>query len=70
MDDMSEQQDCNQSLMTKSQLAETLKLSKRSIDRHIAEGKLPSGFLLGGARRWSRSEIDEWIACGCPVVDR
>ncbi len=59
-----------ESLLTKRQLADTLRLSKRSIDRHIAEGKLPKGFLVGGARRWRRAEIDLWIACGCPIVNR
>ena len=61
---------CDESLLTKQQLGEKVKLSMRSIDRHVTEGKMPKGFLLGGARRWRLAEIDQWIACGCPIVDR
>ena len=59
-----------ESLVTKRQLADVLNLSTRSIDRKIAEGKLPKGILLGGARRWRKALIDEWIAGGCPKADR
>jgi len=59
-----------ESLLTKKQLADTLNLSTRSIDRKIAEGKFPKGILLGGARRWRKALIDEWIAEGCPKADR
>lgn len=56
----------DESLLKKSQLADLLGLSTRSIDRKILEGEVPQGFLLGGAKRWRKSLVNGWIAAGCP----
>ncbi len=57
-------------LITKMQVAQQVKLSKRSIDRKIEAGEFPKGLKLGGARRWRSSEISDWIRSGCPRVSR
>ena len=48
-------------LLTKADLAEKLKLSKRSIDRRIAAGLFPPGFKLGAAVRWRESVVDRFL---------
>jgi predicted DNA-binding transcriptional regulator AlpA len=55
-------------LLNKSELAQRLRLSMRSIDRGIVEGTIPKGFRLGGAVRWRESLVDKWIEAGCPPV--
>ena len=55
-------------LLTKKQLASRTKFSLRTIDRKIAEGAFPKGLKLGGAVRWRKAEIDQWIAGGCQRV--
>lgn len=56
----------SQGLLTKRQLAELLQVSTRSIDRKIAEGEFPAGIKLGagrgGAVRWPRAVVEDWIA--------
>ena len=60
----------SESLVTRKEFAEKMKLSLRSIDRKIADGEFPKGILLGRSRRWRKADIDQWIATGCPKVDR
>jgi hypothetical protein len=31
-------------------------------------GRMPRPLRLGGARRWDRVAIDDWIRSGCPAV--
>ena len=47
--------------LTAAGLAELLQLSVRSIDRMLASGDLPQPLRLGGSRRWSRSEVMEFL---------
>jgi predicted DNA-binding transcriptional regulator AlpA len=49
-----------------SDLAKILQRSKPSLYRDLAAGKLPVGISLGRTRRWLRSEIEAWLASGCP----
>lgn len=51
-------------LLTKAELAEKLKYTKRWID--LNRNILPPSFMLGGQPRWRESDIDQWIADGCP----
>lgn len=47
-------------IMTIKEVAEYLKLTEKTAYRLAADGKIP-GFKVGGAWRFRRSEIDEWI---------
>ncbi|MEQ8164717.1 MAG: helix-turn-helix domain-containing protein [Alphaproteobacteria bacterium] len=47
-------------IMTIKEVAEYLKLTEKTAYRLAAERKIP-GFKVGGAWRFRRSEIDEWI---------
>jgi len=43
-------------------------VAKRSWWRYVSSGKAPAPVRLGGAVRWRRSELAEWITAGCPRV--
>lgn len=47
-------------IMTIREVAEYLKLTDKTAYRLAAEGKLP-GFKVGGAWRFRKADIDEWI---------
>ena len=55
-------------LMKLDEVAELLNVSRRQIARLADGGRMPWGVKLGGARRWRREEITEWLARGCPRV--
>jgi len=48
-------------ILTLDEVSAYLKAGKRTVYRLAAEGKLPA-FKLGGAWRFRRSDLDEWIA--------
>ncbi len=47
-------------ILTLDEVAEYLKVGKRTVYRLAAEKRIPA-FKVGGAWRFSRSEIDQWI---------
>lgn len=53
-------------LLTVKQVATLLSVSQRHVFRLADGGKLPAPRRLGNAVRWSRIEIESWIAAGCP----
>ena len=53
-----------------NRLAELLELSVRTIRRLDSAGKLPRPVRIGGAVRWSVSEITHWLDAGCPDRQR
>ncbi len=55
-------------LLTAAEAAEVAGVAKRSWWRYVSSGKAPAPVRLGGAVRWRRSELAEWIAAGCPRV--
>jgi prophage regulatory protein len=55
-------------LLTASESAEMTGVAKRSWWRYVSSGRAPAPVRLGGAVRWRRSELAEWIAAGCPRV--
>ena len=48
-------------ILTIDEVAAFLKAGKRTVYRLAASGDIPA-FKLGGAWRFRRSELDEWIA--------
>ena len=56
----------NSVMMGRRHLAEYLDVSIRTIDRLDAAGKLPLALRIGGAKRWPRDVIEDWIRLGCP----
>ncbi len=55
-------------LLTAAEAAEVAGVAKRSWWRYVSSGKAPAPVRLGGAVRWRRSELAEWIQAGCPRV--
>jgi len=54
-------------LLTAQAIAEKLSLSKRAVFRMKAAGLICPCVKVGaGAIRWRQSDIDKWIALGCP----
>ena len=50
----------NNDIMTVKEVAEYLKITEKTAYRLTAEGKIP-GFKVGGAWRFRRTEIENWI---------
>ena len=49
-------------------LQKLLKVSSRTLDRMIDDGRLPTPIELGPrTRRWKSCEIQKWIEDGCPA---
>jgi predicted DNA-binding transcriptional regulator AlpA len=56
---------------TKCEVAEFLRLSTRSVDRLVQQGRLPAPSYFGTRPRWNSQSIREWAAagrCGAPRV--
>ncbi|MFW6106838.1 MAG: helix-turn-helix transcriptional regulator [bacterium] len=57
-------------LLTLTEAATLMGVGPRTLHRWAAEGRAPAGVKLTpgrrGARRWSKSELLEWIRSGCP----
>lgn len=47
-------------------VAERGAVSKRTIHRLNASGRMPRPVRIGGCLRWRASDIDAWISMGCP----
>ena len=52
--------------LTASEVASLLGVSRAHVWRLNAARKLPEPIRLGRAVRWSRSEIESWLAAGAP----
>jgi prophage regulatory protein len=56
-------------LLAVDDVAAMLGVSARHVYRLADDGRMPRPVKLGGAVRWDRVAISEWIAAGCPTVD-
>jgi prophage regulatory protein len=57
-------------LLAVNGVALLLGVSARHVYRLADAGKMPRPVKLGGAVRWDRLAIADWIAAGCPDTDR
>ncbi len=53
-------------MQTAQAVGKMLSLSKRQIFRLNSCGKIPASVKIGGSVRWRQSDIEDWIAMGCP----
>jgi predicted DNA-binding transcriptional regulator AlpA len=54
-------------LLPRNKCAELLAVSTRTFDRMRSADLIPRPVeLRGKTKRWSRAELDAWIAAGCP----
>ena len=49
-------------------VANKLSLSERSVWEYAKTGRMPGPRHVGRRRLWSVSEIEQWIAAGCPAA--
>lgn len=57
-------------LLTIKMVAELLQVSTRHVHRLADGGNMPLPLRLGGARRWDVTELERWVADGCPPKPR
>lgn len=53
-------------LLTLKDIAAELQVSVRTVQRLVPLGKLPVPVRVGRQWRWRRTDIEKWIAAGCP----
>ena len=56
-------------LISATELAELLKLSRRTLSRLQSRNALPKPIRLGRSVRWQLDAIRQWIADGCPNLN-
>ena len=54
-------------LLAAGDVAELLAVSRLTIFRWRAAGRLPPPLKIGRVVRWRRLEIETWLAAGCPT---
>jgi excisionase family DNA binding protein len=57
-------------LVGKTEAARLTGISARSIDRLVSAGKFLPPVRLGGRVLWDRHALENWVAAGCPRMDR
>lgn len=57
-------------LLTVGEVAKRLRIGQRTVYRWADRGRIPRPLKLGALVRWRQSEIEEWIAAGCPASRR
>lgn len=53
-------------LLNVEDVAVLLRCSTRSVWRMSKTGRMPHPLKLGGAVRWSRAAVEQWVKNGCP----
>jgi len=53
-------------LLTAKSVGEMLSLSKRTVFRLNACGRIPAPVRIGGSVRWRQSDVERWIQWDCP----
>ncbi len=53
-------------LLDVGNVAAMLDVSKQHVRRLADAGKLPRPIRLGSLVRWRRTDLDAWLAAGCP----
>lgn len=56
-------------LLKVGEVARLLKVSERSVQRLHSIGDLPKSVAVLGSVRWRRTDIENWVAAGCPKSD-
>lgn len=57
-------------LLTVEEVSTMLNCSTRHVYRLADGGRMPRPVKLGNLNRWSRKDLEAWIADGCPVSRR
>jgi excisionase family DNA binding protein len=57
-------------LLTAGQVAQLIQVSPRTLWRLVSSNKVVRPVKVGGATRWRRAMVEQWIAAGCPEPTR
>lgn len=57
-------------MLTVQKVARLLGCSARTVYRLADSGRMPRPVKLSALVRWSRQEIEQWVASGCPKVGK
>lgn len=57
-------------VLSSADIAEILGVSRRTVNRYAAAGRLPKPIKHLPRRRWRRADIEKWVEEGCPVRRR
>lgn len=60
----------DQRLLSVAKVANLLGCSQRGVWRYRDAGRMPAAISLGRLVRWRQTDIEAWIADGCPDVKR
>ena len=55
-------------LLDVNAVAALLGVSSRHVHGLADSGRMPRPLKLGGARRWDRVAIEQWVSDGCPAT--
>lgn len=55
-------------LVDMAELVDRVKRSRRSIEKDVEAGRMPQPIRIGRSVRWRLTDIETWIANGCPPV--
>lgn len=53
-------------VLTPSEFATLLKISKRTLWRLLSGGDVPEPIRFGGSVRWQKKVVEKWLEDGCP----
>jgi len=53
-------------LLSVRDLAVLLQVSERAVWSWLASGRLPAAVRVGRLVRWRASDVEAWLAAGCP----
>jgi len=62
--------DSSAALLDVDAVAALLNCSTRHVRRLADAGRMPPPVRLGALVRWSRQAVEQWVADGCPAVER
>ena len=57
-------------MLSLQQVADLLNVSTHSIERRVADNRMPPPLKVGKLNRWSRLALEAWIEAGCLPVRR
>lgn len=66
---MSEETPTPPAMLDARQVAGLIGASPRTVARLAGSGRMPRSFKVGSLTRWRRTDLEAWIARGCPRVD-
>lgn len=65
---MNSEQPTPSALLDTKAVADFIGASARTVTRLAQSGRMPRPFKVGALTRWRRSDLEDWVARGCPSI--